>query len=77
MFQNTDYALLVLMPNKKDTQLEGVLEKLQNVRFEELIKTMSIIPAFVTVPCFQSNNITYLKSVLQEVRVKIIINSSC
>lgn len=74
MFQNTDYALLVLKPNNKDTVLEEVLKKMKGTNFEELIKSMSVTPAFVTIPCFQSNNITHLKSVLQEVPTyKIII----
>lgn len=50
-------------------RLEEVMEKLNETSFDELTKVMSIRPAFVTMPCFQSSNITHLKTVLKEVYI--------
>jgi hypothetical protein len=61
-YKNTDYALLVLLPKNKDSPLDGVLAKLPETSIEDLTKTLSMRPAFVTVPCFHSTNITYLKN---------------
>lgn len=66
ILQNTDYALLVLLPKTKDN-LDDVLNKLSENSISELTKSMSMKPAFVTMPCFQSSNITNLKTVLQQV----------
>lgn len=69
MFQNTDYALLVLLPKKKDVSLNELLKKFKPVNaIEKLTNAMTIKPGFVTMPCFHSSNITHLKTVLQQVR---------
>jgi len=65
-YKNTDYALLVVLPNKKDTTLKEVMEKLAQTTFDKLLEATSMVPAFVTMPCFQSNNITYMKTVMQQ-----------
>lgn len=69
VFQNTDYALLVVLPNEKDTTLKEVMDKLAQMTFENLLEATSMVPAFVTMPCFQSNNITYMKTVMQQVTI--------
>ncbi|XP_060864643.1 leukocyte elastase inhibitor-like [Metopolophium dirhodum] len=66
-YKNTDYALLVLLPKNKDVSLNEVLKKLKPENgIEKLTKAMTIKPSFVTMPCFQSSNITHLKTVLQQ-----------
>lgn len=68
-FQNTDYALLVILPKSKESgSLDKILEKLSKVGITELTENLAMKPAFVTMPCFQSSNITSIKTVLQEVR---------
>ncbi|XP_050066675.1 antichymotrypsin-2-like [Aphis gossypii] len=66
-YKNTDYALLVLLPKNKDVSLNEVLKKLNPEHgIEQLTKAMTMKPGFVTMPCFQSSNITHLKTVLQQ-----------
>ncbi|XP_022183276.1 antitrypsin-like [Myzus persicae] len=66
-YKNTEYALLVLLPKNKDVLLNDVLKKLKPENgIEKLTKAMTIKPGFVTMPCFQSSNITHLKAVLQQ-----------
>lgn len=71
-FQNTDYGLLVLLPDKKDAPLEDVIGKLAGTTLEKLLEATSMKPAFVTMPCFQSNNITHLKTIMQRVKLPAV-----
>jgi len=60
----------VLLPKNKDVSLNEVLKKLSPEHgIEQLTKAMTMKPGFVTMPCFQSSNITHLKTVLQQVPI--------
>lgn len=68
LFQNTDYALLVILPKSKEPgSLDEILENLPKNNIIELTKGLVMKAAFVTMPCFYSSNITSLKTILQEV----------
>ncbi|XP_050443306.1 serpin B5-like [Adelges cooleyi] len=64
-YKNTDYSLLVLVPKTKST-LDDTLKSLPENSIDEITKTLTMKPAFVTMPCFESSNITSFKSVLKE-----------
>ncbi|XP_050523155.1 serpin B5-like [Daktulosphaira vitifoliae] len=64
-YRNTDYNLLILLPKTKYT-LDDVLKNLPENLIPDITKTLTSKPAFVTLPCFENNNITSFKSVLQK-----------
>ncbi|VVC24373.1 Hypothetical protein CINCED_3A019103 [Cinara cedri] len=77
-YKNTDYALLVILPKSKESySFDEIIEKLQKDGIKELTKNLVMKPAFVTMPCFHSSNITSMKTVLQETaQVKDIFSDS-
>lgn len=58
---------MVFLPKNKDSSLDVLLEKLPETNLEDITKSLKMKPVFVTMPCFHNTNITYLKTVLQEV----------
>jgi serpin B len=68
-YKNTDYALLLLITNNKDTPLLEMVQKMLKTTFEKISETMKVVPAYVTVPCFQTSNVTNMKTVMQKYTV--------